>query len=76
MIYNVKLEQSNVHLSDEEKAIIEQFKAAAINVTQLCEELGKYGLQVVRISDSYVRLQMDINNGRTEAIISFEVGYE
>ena len=76
MIYNVKLEQSDIRLQPEEEAIIEQFKAADINVTQLCEELGKYGLQVVRISDSYVRLQMDINNGRTEAIISFEVDYE
>lgn len=69
MISNVRIEQSELSLRPEEVAIIEQFRATDINVTQLCGELGKYGLQVVRITDSYIRLQMDVDR----ITISFEV---
>ena len=72
-IYNAKLEQSSIKLSQEELQIIEQFRATNINVTELCDNLGKYGLQVLRISDSYIRLQADFGSGNSEATISFEV---
>ena len=72
-IYNAKLEQSSIKLSQEELQIIEQFRETNINVTELCDNLGKYGLQVLRISDSYIRLQADFGSGNSEATISFEV---
>lgn len=72
-IYNTRLEQSSIKLSQEELQIIEQFRATDINVTELCDNLGKYGLQVLRISDSYIRLQTDFGSGNSEATISFEV---
>lgn len=72
-IYNVVLESSSVHLADEEEAILTEYKEQRISVTEMCEKLAQYGLQVVRLSDNYARLQMDVNNGKTEAILSFEV---
>lgn len=72
-IYNVVLESSEIVLADEEEAILTEYKEQRISVTEMCEKLAQYGLQVVRLSSDYARLQMDVNNGKTEAIVSFEV---
>lgn len=71
--YNVKLEFSQISLAEEEQVIIKEYHERKITATELCEKLAQYGLQVVRISDNYMRLQMDVTNGKTEAILSFEV---
>lgn len=72
-IYNVKLEASEIVLADEEVAVLNEYKEQRISVTELCEKLAQYGLQVVRLGDTFIRLQMDVTNGKTEAIVSFEV---
>ena len=72
-IYNVKLESSEIVLADEEVAVLNEYKEQRISVTELCEKLAQYGLQVVRLRDNFVRLQMDVTNGDTEAILTFEV---
>ena len=72
-IYNVKLEASEIVLADEEVDILAEYKEKRISVTELCEKLAQYGLQVVRLDNNYARLQMDVTNGKTEAIMSFEV---
>ena len=72
-IYNVKLEASEIVLADEEVAVLNEYKEQRISMTGLCEKLAQYGLQVVRLSDNFARLQMDVNNGVTEAVVSFEV---
>ena len=72
-IYNVKLEASEIVLADEEVAVLNEYKDKRISVTELCEKLAQYGLQIVRLDNNYVRLQMDVTNGDTEAILTFEV---
>ena len=72
-IYNVKLESSEIVLADEEVAVLNEYKEQRISVTELCEKFAQYGLQVVRLDNNFARLQMDVTNGKTEAIISFEV---
>ena len=72
-IYNVKLESSEIVLADEEVAVLNEYKEQRISTTGLCEKLARYGLQVVRLRDNFVRLQMDVTNGDTEAILTFEV---
>ena len=72
-IYNVKLESSEIVLADEEVAVLNEYKEQRISVTELCEKFAQYGLQVVRLGDTFIRLQMDVTNGKTEAIVSFEV---
>ena len=72
-IYNVKLEAIEIVLADEEVAVITEYKEQRISVTELCEKFAQYGLQVVRIRDTFIRLQMDVTNGDTKAILTFEV---
>ena len=72
-IYNVKLEASEIVLADEEVAVLNEYKEQRISTTGLCEKLARYGLQVVRLRDNFVRLQMDVTNGDTKAILTFEV---
>lgn len=72
-ICNVALEYSSIYLADEEEAIITEYKEHRISVTELCEKFAQYGLQVVRLGDTFIRLQMDVTNGKTEVIVSFEV---
>lgn len=72
-IYNVKLESSEIVLADEEVAVLNEYKEQRISATGLCEKLAQYGLQVVRLRDNFVRLQMDVTNGDTEAVLTFEV---
>ena len=72
-IYDVRLEHSSLRQADEEEAIITEYKEHRISVTELCEKLAQYGLQVVRLNDDCVRLQTDVTDGRTKAIVSFEV---
>ena len=67
-IYNVKLEASEIVV-----AVLNEYKEQRISTTGLCEKLAQYGLQVVRLRDNFVRLQMGVTNGKTEAIVSFEV---
>ena len=73
-IYNVKLEASEIVLADEEVAVLNEYKEQRISVTELCEKFAQYGLQIVRLSDNFARLQMDVTNGDTKAILTFEVG--
>ena len=72
-IYNVKLEASEIVLAGEEVAVLNEYKEQRISMTGLCEKLAQYGLQVVRLRDNFVRLQMDVTNGDTEASLTFEV---
>ena len=72
-IYNVKLESSEIVLADEEVAVLNEYKEQRISMTRLCEKLAQYGLQVVRLDNNFARLQMDVTNGATEAILTFEV---
>ena len=72
-IYNVKLESSEIVLADEEVAVLNEYKEQRISVTELCEKFAQYGLQVVRLGDTFMRLQMDVTNGDTKAILTFEV---
>lgn len=72
-IYNVVLEASEIVLADEEVAAITEYKEHRISVTELCEKFAQYGLQVVRLGDTFIRLQMDVTNGKTEAILMFDV---
>ena len=72
-IYNVKLESSEIVLADEEVAVLNEYKEQRISVTELCEKFAQYGLQVVRLDNNFARLQMDVTNGDTEAILTFEV---
>lgn len=73
-IYNVKLESSEIVLADEEVAVLNEYKEQRISVTELCEKFAQYGLQVVRLDNNFARLQMDVTNGDTKAILTFEVG--
>ena len=68
-IYNVKLESSEIVLADEEVAVLNEYKEQRISVTELCEKFAQYGLQVVRLDNNFIRLQMDVTDG----IVSFEV---
>lgn len=68
-IYDVVLEHSRIRLADEEVAVLNEYKEHRISVTELCEKLAQYGLQVVRLGDTFIRLQMDVTDG----IVSFEV---
>ena len=68
-IYNVVLESSPGNY----QAIITEYKEHRISVTEMCEKLAQYGLQVVRLGDTFIRLQMDVTNGGNEAILTFEV---
>ena len=72
-IYNVKLESSKIVLADEEIDILTEYKDQSISVTELCEKFAQYGLQVVRLGDNLARLRMDVTNGDTKAILTFEV---
>ena len=72
-IYNVKLESSEIVLADEEVAVLNEYKEQRISVTELCEKFAQYGLQVVRLGDNLARLRMDVTNGDTKAILTFEV---
>ena len=72
-IYNVKLEAIEIVLADEEVAVLNEYKEQRISATGLCEKLAQYGLQVVRLRDNFARLRMDVTNGDTEAILTFEV---
>ena len=72
-IYNVKLESSEIVLADEEVAILAEYKEQRISVTELCEKLAQYGLQVVRLDNNFARLRMDVTNGDTKATLTFEV---
>ena len=72
-IYNVKLESSEIVLADEEVAVLAEYKEQRISVTELCEKLAQYGLQVVRLYNNFARLRMDVTNGDTKAILTFEV---
>ena len=71
--YNVRLESSEIVLADEEVAVITEYKEQRISVTELCEKFAQYGLQVVRLCNNFARLQMDVTNGDTKAILTFEV---
>ena len=71
-IYNVKLESSEIVLADEEVAVLNEYKEQRITMTELCEKLGQYGLQVVRISNNYVRLRV-VRLGDNLARLTFEV---
>lgn len=73
-IYNVKLESREIVLADEEVAVLNEYKEQRISVTELCEKFAQYGLQVVRLDNNFARLQMDVTNGDTKAILTFEVG--
>lgn len=72
-IYNVKLESNEIVLADEEVAVLNEYKEQRISMTGLCEKLAQYGLQVVRLDNNFARLQMDVTNGDTKAILTFEV---
>ena len=72
-IYNVKLEASEIVLADEEVAVLNEYKEQRISVTELCEKFAQYGLQVVRLDNNLARLRMDVTNGDTKAILTFEV---
>ena len=72
-IYNVKLESNEIVLADEEVAVLNEYKEQRISVTELCEKFAQYGLQVVRLGDTFARLRMDVTNGDTKAILTFEV---
>ena len=72
-IYNVKLESSEIVLADEEVAVLNEYKEQRISVTELCEKFAQYGLQIVRLGDNLARLRMDVTNGDTKAILTFEV---
>ena len=72
-IYNVKLESSEIVLADEEVAVLNEYKEQRISVTELCEKLAQYGLQVARLYNNFARLRMDVTNGDTKAILTFEV---
>ena len=72
-IYNVKLEAIEIVLADEEVAVLNEYKEQRISVTELCEKFAQYGLQVVRLDNNLARLRMDVTNGDTKAILTFEV---
>ena len=72
-IYDVVLEHSRIRLADEEVAVLNEYKEQRISMTGLCEKLAQYGLQVVRLDNNFARLQMDVTNGATKAILTFEV---
>ena len=72
-VYNVKLESSEIVLADEEVAVLNEYKEQRISVTELCEKFAQYGLQIVRLGDNLARLRMDVTNGDTKAVVSFEV---
>ena len=72
-IYDVVLEHSRIRLADEEVAVLNEYKEQRISVTELCEKFAQYGLQVVRLDNNFARLQMDVTNDDTKAILTFEV---
>ena len=72
-IYNVRLESNEIVLADEEVAVLNEYKEQRISVTELCEKFAQYGLQVVRLYNNLARLRMDVTNGDTKAILTFEV---
>lgn len=74
-VYNVVLESSEAILTFEEAAVavLNEYKEQRISATGLCEKLAQYGLQVVRLDNNFVRLQMDVTIGDTKAILTFEV---
>lgn len=72
-VYGVRLEFSEINLAKEEQAALTEYRKQAISVTELCNKLAQYGLQVIRLSDESVCLQMDVTNGSTTAILSFDV---
>lgn len=71
--YGVKLEYSDISISTEEFAIIQEYSQRRITVTELSNKLGELGLQIIRITDNAIRLQMDLSNGNSTAIVSFEL---
>lgn len=71
--YGVKLEYSDISISTEEFAIIQEYSQRRITVTELSNKLGELGLQIIRLTDNSIRLQMDLSNGNSTAIVSFEL---
>lgn len=71
--YGVKLEYSDISISTEEFAIIQEYSQRRITVTELSNKLGGLGLQIIRLTDNSIRLQMDLSNGNSTAIVSFEL---
>lgn len=71
--YGEKLEYSNISIGAEEFAVIQEYSQRRITVTELSNKLGELGLQIVRLTDNSIRLQMDLSNGSTTAIVSFEL---
>ena len=69
--YGVKLEYSDINISTEEFAIIQEYSQRRITVTELSNKLGELGLQIIRLTDNSIRLQMDLSNGNSTAIASF-----
>ena len=67
-IYNVKLEAREIVV-----AVLNEYKEQRISVTELCGRFAQYGLQVVRLDNNFARLHMDVTNGDTKAILTFEV---
>lgn len=72
-LYGVKLEYSDISISTEEFAIIQEYSQHRITVTELSNKLGELGLQIIRLTDNSIRLQMDLSNGNSTAIVSCEL---
>lgn len=72
-ISDAQVHYNNITLQPEEIEILGQFKNGVINVTELCDKLGKHGLQVVKVMDDKVKLCVDMTNGSSEVTISFVV---
>lgn len=73
-ISEVELQYHNITLLQEEIEILGQFKNGLINVTELCNKLGGYGLQVVKIGADDVTLCRNVGEDENcEIIISFKV---
>lgn len=71
--YGAKLEYSDISISATEFAIIQEYSQRRITVTELSNKLGELGLQIIRLTDDFIRLQMDLSNGSTTATVSFEL---
>lgn len=73
-ISEVELQHHNITLLQEEIGLLSQFKNGLINVTELCNKLGGYGLQVVKIGTDNVTLCRNVGEDENcEIIISFKV---
>lgn len=73
-ISNVELHYHNISLLSDEIQILAEFKNGRLTVTELCNKLGGFGLQVVKIGADSITVCRNVGEDENcEVIISFKV---